>query len=86
MPIRRIARFNTLGILHHVNISLDELRSDSYRQDVVEARRSISWLAVKKLGYFGADAARYLGVTNTCVTRVVASGQKLDIDDLIRKL
>ena len=30
--------------------------------------------------------ARYLGVTNSCVTRFVASGQKPDVDDLIKKL
>ncbi len=28
----------------------------------------------------------YLGVTNSCVTRFVASGQKPDVDDLITKL
>ena len=47
---------------------------------------SISWIAVRELGYSGADVARYLGVTNSCVTRFVASGQKPDVDDLIKKL
>jgi len=72
--------------LHHANISQGELRSGSRRQDLVEEHGSMFWIAVREIGYSGADAARYLGVTNTCVTRVVASGQKLDIDDLIRKL
>jgi predicted transcriptional regulator len=53
---------------------------------VVEARGSVSWVAVGELGYSGADVARYLGVTNSCVTRFVASGIKADVDDLIRKL
>jgi predicted transcriptional regulator len=52
----------------------------------VEARGSISWIAVRELGYSGADVARYLGVTNSCVTRFVASGKKPDVDDLIRNL
>ena len=68
------------------NISLGEIRSDSRRKDVVEARCSISWIAVRELGYSGADVARYLGVTNSCVTRFVASEQKPDVDDLIEKL
>jgi chromosomal replication initiation ATPase DnaA len=68
------------------NISLGELRSGSRRRAVVEARGSISWIAVSELGYSGADVARYLGVTNSCVTRFVASGKKPDVDDLSRKL
>jgi predicted transcriptional regulator len=43
-------------------------------------------LELRELGYSGADVARYLGVTNSCVTRFVASGQKPDVDDLMTKL
>jgi hypothetical protein len=68
------------------HISLNELRSGSRRLDEAKAHGSISWIAVRELGYSGADVARYLGVTNSCVTRFVASGQKPDIDDLIKKL
>ncbi len=73
-------------IIELSHISLGELHSGSRRRDVVEASGSISWIAVREIGYSGADVARYLGVTNSCVTRVVASGQKPDVDDLIRKL
>jgi hypothetical protein len=82
----RLARLDAPGILHHDNISAGELRSGSRRRNVVEARGSISWIAVRELGYSGADLARYLGVTNSCVTRFVASGKKHDVDDIIRKL
>ena len=68
------------------NISLGELRSGSRRRDVAKARRTISWIAVRELGYSGADAARFLGATNSCVTRFVKSGKKPDVDDLIKKL
>ena len=69
------------------NISLGELRCGSCRRVVVEASGSISWIAVRELGYSGADIARYLGMTNSCVTlSFVASGKKPDVDDLIRKL
>jgi predicted transcriptional regulator len=54
--------------------------------DVAKARGSISWIAVRELGYSGADVARYLGVANSCVTRFVASELKLDVDDLIKNL
>jgi REP element-mobilizing transposase RayT len=68
------------------NISPGELCSGSRRRVVVEARGSMAWIAVRELGYSGADVARYLGVTNSCVTRFVASGKKPDVDDLIRKV
>jgi hypothetical protein len=71
---------------NHYNISPGELRSGSRRREVTRARGSISWIAVRELGYSGADVARYLGVTNSCVTRFVASGQKPDVDNLITKL
>jgi len=31
------------------------------------------------------SSRNYIGVTNTCGTQFVASGQKPDVDDLIRK-
>jgi len=55
--------------VHGVNSG--ELRSGSRRTAIVKARRVFSLLAVKELGYSGAAVARYLGVTNSCVTRAV---------------
>jgi len=57
--------------VHGVNSG--ELRSGSRRAEIVEARRVFSVLAVKELGYSGAAVARYLGVTNSCVTRAVSA-------------
>jgi putative transposase len=57
-------------------VSLGELRSGSRRAEIVEARGVFSLPAVKKLEYSGAAAERYLGVTNSCVTRA-ASGQEI---------
>ena len=56
------------------DVSMGELRSGSRRGAVVEARRVLSWIAVRELGYSGAEVARYLGVTNLCVTRYIAIG------------
>ena len=37
--------------------------------------RVLCWLAVRELGYSGAEVARYLGVTNACVIRSVPLGK-----------
>jgi len=37
-----------------------------------------SWLAVRELGYSGAEVSRYLGVTTSCITRAVSSGEEPD--------
>ncbi|MGA8180981.1 MAG: transposase [Desulfobacterales bacterium] len=64
------------------NISIGELRSGGRRREVVKARRAMSWIGVRELGYSGADVARYLGVTNSCVTRMISTGKKQDLDDI----
>jgi len=57
-------------------VSIGELRSGSRRHEIVETRRVFSWLAVKELGYSGAEVARYLGVSTSCVTRAASSGEE----------
>ncbi|MBW1970964.1 MAG: transposase [Deltaproteobacteria bacterium] len=64
------------------NVSTGELRLGGRRGAVVKARRAMSWIGVRELGYSGADVARYLGVTNSCVTRMISTGKKPDIDDI----
>jgi REP element-mobilizing transposase RayT len=64
------------------NVSIGELRSGGRRKAVVQARRAMSWIGVRELGYSGADVARYLGVSNSCVTRLISAGQMPDIDDI----
>jgi len=66
-------------------ISLGELRSGSRRREIVEARGIVSWIAVRELGYSGADVARYLGVTNSCITKSVSSGEKPDMKDYVNQ-
>jgi len=64
-------------------VSVGEIRSGSRRHEIVEARRMFSWLAVKELGYSGAEVARYLGVTTSCVTRAISEGNGFDREDYI---
>ena len=49
---------------------MEELRSGSRRQVVLKAREEFSRMAVEGLG--GAEVARYLGVSGSCVTRIVS--------------
>jgi len=51
-------------------ISISELCSGSRRRVVADARRALSWMGVCELGYSCAEVARYLGVTNSCITRL----------------
>jgi putative transposase len=52
------------------------LRSGSRRREVVRARKIFCQLAVKKLGYSGAEVARYLGITTSAVN-CIANGEEL---------
>jgi REP element-mobilizing transposase RayT len=64
------------------NVSIGELQSGGRRKAVAKARRAMSWIGVRELGYSGAEVARYLGVTNSCVTRLISSGKEQDIEDI----
>ena len=61
------------------------LRSGNRRGEVVRARRIFCQLSVKKLGYSGAEVARYLGVTTSAVNRM-ANAEELARVDHYRKL
>jgi hypothetical protein len=67
-------------------ISLGELCSGSRRREIVEARGILSWIAVRELGYSGAEVARYLGVTNSCITKSVSSGKKPGMKDYVNQV
>jgi len=73
-------------IYNKYDISSGELKSGSRRHAVVKAREALSWIAVRELGYSGAEVARFLGVTTSCITRSISSGRKPDVDGLIDKL
>ena len=66
-----------MGVCKKQGVNLGELRSGSRRHVVVEVRQELSGLAVMGHGYSGAEeAARYLGVTTSCVTRSLFSEGK----------
>ena len=67
------------------DVCLEELRSCSRRNVVVQGRGAMSSIVVIGHGYSGADVARYLGVTNSCVTRIYQQ-KKPDIDEVVLEL
>jgi putative transposase len=50
-------------------LSEEELRSGRRSKRVTKARRAFCKLAVKGMGYGGAEVVRYLGVTTSAVNR-----------------
>lgn len=58
-------------------VILGELRSGSRRHEVVEARQELARMAIMGHGYSGAEVARFLGVTNSCVTRSLSLGREM---------
>jgi len=68
------------------DVSPGELCAGGRRRPVVAARDALSWIAVRELGYSGADVARFLGVTNSCVTRSVSAGKRPDIGDVMNRI
>jgi len=65
-------------------LSFSGLCSGGVRREIVNARRIVSWVAVCELGYSGAEVARHLGVTNSCITRFISSGEKPEVEDFLK--
>jgi hypothetical protein len=59
------------------------LRSGSRLKRVVRARRTLCQLAVRKMGYPGAEVARFLGVTTSAVNRAAALEEPVVHDGLV---
>jgi putative transposase len=57
----------------------EELRSGSRKRTITMARRLFSQIAVKKMGYSGAEVARFLGVTTSAVNRLAATDEMPDV-------
>jgi len=57
-----------------------QLRSGFRKRAVAKARRLFCQMAVRKMGYPGAEVARFLGVTTSAVNRLAASEELPDLD------
>jgi len=61
------------GIVKGAGVEEAELRSGSRKREAVRARRLFCQLAIGKMGYPGAEVARFLGVTTSSVNRLAVS-------------
>jgi len=57
-----------------------ELRSGSRKRQVVNSRRIVCQIAVKRMGYSGADVARFLGINTSAVNRLAVSDELPEVE------
>jgi hypothetical protein len=63
-----------------------DIRSGDRRRGMVKARRLFCQLAVRRMGYSGAEVARYLGVTTSAVNRLALSEELADLGKYLKLL
>jgi len=61
-------------------VEKEDLLNRSKKKGIVKCRRIFCQIAVKKMGYSGADVARFLGVTTSAVNRLAVSEKLMDIE------
>lgn len=71
-------------IVKEEGIEESELRSGMRKKRVVKGRRMFCQLAVGKMGYPGAEVARFLGVTTSSVNRLAVSEEVLDLKKYLK--
>jgi hypothetical protein len=73
-------------ILKEEGIGELEFRSGRRGRKVARARKIFCQLAVGKMGYPGAEVARYLGVTTSSVNRLAVSQEATDLKRYLKML
>ena len=59
------------------------LRSGLRKRQVVKSRRVFCQIAVKKMGYSGADVARFLGINTSAVNRLAVSDELSEVEKYV---
>jgi len=72
-----------LEVCEGEKIDETELRSGLRKRQVVKSRRIFSQIAVKKMGYSGADVARFLGINTSAVNRLAVSDELPEVEKYI---
>ena len=82
---RKITDLNLLAekICEKAGIDASDLRSGSRKRPIAKARKLFTQIAVRKMGYSGAKAARFLGVTTSAVNRLATSDELDEVEDHI---
>jgi hypothetical protein len=60
-----------------------ELRSGLRKMEVVKSRRMFCQMALKKMGYSGADVMRFFGITTSDVNRLAVSDELPEVEKYI---
>ena len=64
-------------------IEENDLRSGIRKRNVVKTRRIFCQITIKKMGYSGADVARFLGINTSAANRLAVSDELLEIEKYI---
>jgi hypothetical protein len=72
------------NIIKGEGIEESELCSGTRKKKVAEARKVFCQLAVGRMGYPGAEVARYLGVTTSSVNRLAVSEEAADLKKYLK--
>jgi len=85
---RKIPGLLTLAkrIMEGEGIEETELRSGLRKKEVVRARRVFCQLAIGKMGYPGAEVARFLGVTSSSANRLAVSQEGANLKKYLKLL
>jgi len=73
----RVPHLNILAtqVAKKAAVELSAILSGSRVPSIVNARRALCHMAVKELGYTGAEVARFLGTTTSSVNRLAKEGE-----------
>ncbi len=72
-----------LKICKEEGIEETELRSGLRKREFVKTRRIFCQIAVKRMGYSGADVARFLGITTSAVNRLAVSDGLPEVEKFV---
>jgi putative transposase len=61
-------------------LEISDLCSGTRKKEVVRSRRIFCQIAVKRMGYSGAEIARFLGITTSAVNRLAVSDELQDLE------
>jgi len=74
------------NIIKGEGLEESELCSGTRKKKVAKARKVFCQLAVGRMGYPGAEVARYLGVTTSSINRLAASEEVADLKNYLKML
>lgn len=72
------------NIIKGEGLEESELSSGTRKKKVAKARKVFCQLAVGRMGYPGAEVARYLGVTTSSINRLAASEEVADLKKYLK--